>query len=136
MKFLIGLLILFLATPAFAATQAYSTNIQKVEIAPLEQEVSMSTVELVGTSWVTCPTVEMVGRKELVILNTSSTEDVYLSSVSPSSVYNVGRYWRLFPRQDITFKIGRGVSQNTGMHIYVSSNSITTTVTLNIIEVK
>ena len=109
-----SLLILFLCGNAFA-----DASIQKVEIAPLTGGVSFSTVEFAPNginwnSWVTCPSVEMIGRKRLILQNTSNTVTIYLTGVSGSTARGT-----IAPNQSVSFAC------SSNLHIYASSNSVT-----------
>jgi len=89
-------------------------SIQKVEVSPLTGGVSFNTVTFgYYTGWVTCPTVEMIGRKELLITNTSSTNNLYLTGVSGSTVTGT-----LKPLDSVTFK------SSSSLHIYASGSSV------------
>ena len=74
------LLVLLLCGNAFA----YDATIQKIEIAPLNSGISFNTVS-VTPGWVTAPTVEMVGRKRVLIQNNSTTTSISLTGVSGST---------------------------------------------------
>lgn len=89
----------------------------------MERDVSMSTVTLNGTAWATLPASALPGRYELSILNTSSTESVYLSNVSGSATYMT-----LYPRQRVTLGIASYID------IYATSN--TAGVKVEMIEVR
>ena len=110
------LLILLLLTSI-----AYAEPITPVWEWPLSERVSSSTVVLDTLYWVTAGTVQ--GRKEITILNTSSSANVFLSGVSENTVSS----YTLYPRQSVTLRI------SSELPIYVSANSV---VTLNIIEIK
>jgi len=103
-----SLLALLICGSAYAA----DVSIQKVEMAPLTGGVSFNTVNV--TSWVTCPSVEMIGRKELSILNTSTTGNIYLTGVSGSTASSI-----VYPRETITFKA------SSNLHIYASADTVT-----------
>lgn len=100
--------ILLLCNTAFGADY----SIQKVEIAPLTSGISFNTVQV--TSWVTCPTVEMIGRKEMSILNTSSTNPIFITGVSGSTASRI-----VYPREEVFFKAG------SNLHIYASADTVT-----------
>lgn len=104
------LILLFLCSNVFA-----DASIQKVEIAPLTGGVSFNTVTFgYYTGWVTCPSVEMIGRKELIIINTSTANNLYLTGVSGSTVTGT-----LGPKEYVTFKSA------SNLHIYASGSSVT-----------
>ena len=131
-RFLIlaGFLIL-LCNPLFADEYP----IQEVLIAPLTDSVSFSTVSLDGTSWTTAPTVELRGRKSINILNTSTTDNIFLwsSSETPNTVtmnpntVSTLITRRLYPKQDITFRT------SSDIHFYVSSNTV---ITVEVTEIR
>lgn len=108
-KFGSFIFILLFTTNAFGAD--YST--QKVEIAPLTGGVSFNTVTTLYKSWVTAPTVEMIGRKELMILNKSITANLYLTGVSGGTAT-----WILYPRESMDFKV------SSSLHIYASGDTV------------
>lgn len=103
-----SLLILFLCGVSFA-----DNPIQKVEVAPLTGGISFNTVTL-GTWWTTCPTVEMIGRVEISILNTSTVGNIYLTGVSGSTASRI-----VYPREEIFFKAA------SSLHIYASADTVT-----------
>lgn len=103
-------LLLFVAL-AFAD----NTNVQQIEFLPLSTSISFSTVSLRGTGWVTAPTVELRGRKEILINNIDDTNAIYVSGVSGSTIYGT-----IDAGQSVTFKA------SSDLHIYLSSNTVTT----------
>ena len=110
-KIIFTLLFLFLCGNAFA-----DASIQKVEIAPLTGGVSFNTITFIDdgyTGWVTANTI--VGRKELLILNTSTTDNLYVTGVSGSTATGT-----IYPRESATFGAG------SNLNIYVSANSVLT----------
>ena len=122
-KFIVIISILLYASLAFAD----NPNVQSVEIAPLSDSISFSTVALDGATWVTAPTVELRGRKEINILNTSTTDSIYLYAstltsntvmINPSVTNIISR--RLYSQDNVTFKA------SSDLHIYLSSNTVTT----------
>jgi hypothetical protein len=104
-----SLLILLLCGNLFAADY----SIQKVEIAPLSSGISFNSVTTLYKDWITAPSVELVGRKEILILNTSTSENLYLTGVSGSSATGI-----VYPRESATFKAA------SNLHIYASGNSV------------
>lgn len=115
MKRLLIIILIFWANLVFA-DEPY---IQKVEIAPLIEEISASTVTLsADDEWVTGSTA-LVGRKEIVFLNTSTSGNFYISGASDSTVWPAGRYFTVYPRQNVTIKA------SSDLPIYVSGNSVT-----------
>ena len=109
-KVILTILFLFFVGIAYA-----DASIQKVEIYPLSGGVSFNTVSLDTFSWVTAPSVEMIGRKEIMIINPSTTVDLYLTGVSGSTATGI-----IYPRESATFKAA------SNLHIYVSASSVTT----------
>ena len=113
-KYIISLILLFLCSNCFGA----DVSIQKVEIAPLTGGVSFNSITFIDdgyTGWVTAPSVEMIGRKEIEILNTSSTDNLFITGVSGSTTVGT-----IYPRESVTFKA------SSSLTIYVSANSVLT----------
>lgn len=109
-RFSLLLFLLFLCRDGYGA----DATIQKVEISPLSSGISFSTVTFnYFDKWVTAPTVEMIGRKEILILNTSTTNNLYLTGVSGSTATGV-----VYPRECVTFKAA------SNLHIYTSASSV------------
>ena len=112
-----SLLILFLlCSNAFA-----DSSVQKIEVTPLTGGVSFNIVTfetVISRGWTTCPTVEMVGRKRVVIIN-NSVNDVYLSGLSDSTVSAIASG---------TLVAGRTASfaASSNLHIYASANTVST----------
>lgn len=111
---LLVLLTLLFLCEAFAA----DTSIQKILVEPLSGGVSFNTITFAVRSlsgWVTAPTVEMRGRKRVVIQNNSTTDSIYLTGVSGSSAKG-------------TLGSGKVASfgASSDLHIYVSANTATT----------
>jgi len=106
-----GLLTLLLTLLFLCEAYAADVSIQKVEISPLTGGVSFNTITL-GTGWVTASTI--IGRKEVCILNTSSSNNVYVTGVSGSTATGT-----IYPRESVTFKAG------SNLRIYVSANTTT-----------
>lgn len=102
-----SLLALLICGNVFAA----DISIQKVEISPLSGGISFNTVAS-NPGW-TLATF-MTGRKEVLLTNTSTTTDIYLTGVSGSSVTGT-----LYPRESITIKA------SSSMNIYVKSSAPT-----------
>ncbi|MBU2072710.1 MAG: hypothetical protein KKA68_20955 [Gammaproteobacteria bacterium] len=91
--------------------------VQKVQLEPLSTGISISTVRL-GEGWVTAPSVAMRGRKEMSILNTSTTENIYLAQASGATV-TYGTVTRaIYPREEIFLKM------SSDMNIYVSGDTV------------
>ena len=108
-------IILVLAFITFCGiASAADISIQKVEISPLTGGVSFNTVTTLYKSWVTAPTVEMIGRKEMIILNTSTNSNLYLTGVSGSTATGT-----LYPRESANFKA------SSSLHIYASGDTVT-----------
>ena len=106
-----SLLILLFCGNCFAA----DASIQKVEVSPLSGGVSFNTITFADrsiTGWVTAPSVEMIGRKEVMIVNVS-INSVYLTGVSGSTAIGT-----LKEGEGVTFKAA------SNLHIYISSNSV------------
>lgn len=102
---------------------AQNEPVTEISLAPLHGEISISFVTLnTATSWTTAPTSALRGRREINIYNPSDTVEIYLSGVSPSSVYRT-----LSPKQDATFKA------SSELHIFMKS---TGTVCVEITEIK
>ena len=122
------LMILFLLLLICSVSFADTTPVTKVELNPLEQEVSWSVVQLYGTdgAWETCPTVEMRGRKVVSIYNPSASDDVYLSGVSYSTARNAA-HGTLMPEERATFAVS---FEN---HIYASSSTV---MTIEVLELR
>lgn len=99
-------------------------SIQKVEVVPCEMDISTSTVSL-NDNYSTCPSVAMVGRKEVVILNASTTTNAYIGHNTDSTA--MLSWFTLYPKQAITIRAKSDLS------IYATANSA---VTLNILEIK
>ncbi len=113
MKKLILIISIFLITSI-----SYAQPIERVQIEPLSGGISFNTVEFEahGTnwgSWITAPTVEMVGRKEILIKNVSSDTIVYLTGVSGSTVKGTLEHGEV-----AKFKV------SSTLHIYVSANTV------------
>ena len=107
MKKIIFLLLFFLCGNTFAD----DISIKKVEISPLTGGISFNTVITSSVlGWVTANSVR--GRKEIVIINTSTTENAYLAGVSGSSAIGT-----ILPQANATFKVG------SNLNIFVSANS-------------
>lgn len=128
-KLIILFFFLFYALPVFAIDP------QPIQIEPLSGVITFSTVTLDGTNWTTAPTVELRGRKEINILNTSSTENIFLYGanitsnsvmIDPTEKTIISR--RLFPQDNVTFKV------SSSLHIYISSN--TSEIVVEITEIK
>jgi len=118
-NYLLGsLLILFLCGNAFAA----DVSIGKVQIEPLSGGVSFNTVYATWGASTIVPASSMKNRKEIMILNTSETEDVYITGISGSTATGT-----LFPRESVTFKA------SSSMNFYVSAS---TTVMCEIWEIR
>ena len=120
-KLIIIGLILFFASSVFAD----NPTVQPVEISPLSDTISFSTVTLDAANWVTAPTVELRGRKEINILNTSTTDNIYLYAsnitdntvmINPTVTNVISR--RLYPQDNVTYKV------SSDIHIYLSSNTV------------
>jgi len=113
MRKFISLLAAFLiSSNCFAA----DISVQKVEAAPLKGGISFNTITFYGggiIGWVTASSV--IGRKEVTIINTSTTENLYLTDVTGSSVTGT-----LGPKEEVTFKAAYSLD------IFVSSNSVST----------
>lgn len=87
--------------------------IQQVGIAPLTGGISFNTVTFgYYTGWVTASSV-VIGRKEVLILNTSTTNELFLTGVSGSTATGV-----LYPRESVTFKAA------SNLNIYISGSSV------------
>ena len=114
-KKLLFILLLFVCLKAEAEPLTY------VLFEPLHDRISTSTVT-VNDSWSTAPTVAMRGRKEIIILNTSSSDNGYVSGQSPNTVW-----FTLYPRQWIRIKAG------SDLHVFVTAN---TAVTFDIMEIR
>ena len=110
-------ILIFLSSTAFA-----QSDIQSVHIEPLTKGVSASFVELDGTSWVTVSSVELRGRKEVLMVNRSTHATIYLSGVSINTV----SVYPLYPRQWIKLKI------SSDLPLYASSNTATSFSTIEI----
>ena len=109
-KLLLVFIVLCLASTCHA-----QSVIQKVQIEPLSGGVSFNTITFgYNTGWVTCASVEMRGRKEVSILNTSTTTNVYLTGESGNTVTGI-----IYPREMVTFKA------SASLHIYASASSVT-----------
>jgi hypothetical protein len=102
-------IILILGSNCFADTGF----VQKVEIEPLSGGVSFNTVITNGISWVTCPTVEMRGRREILITNLSTTDNLYLTDISGSTATGI-----VFPKERASFKA------SANLHIFASGNTV------------
>ena len=103
------LVLLLICNNAFA-----DVSIQKVELAPLTGGVSFNTITFADrsiTGWVTASSV--IGRKEIMIINTSTNNSVFITGVSGSTATGT-----IFPRESVTFKA------SSNLNIYVSSNSV------------
>lgn len=110
-KFISFIFVLLFCTNAFAT----DFSIQKIEFTPLTGGVSFNTVTTSSViGWVTASSV--IGRKEVLILNNSTTDNIYLTGVSGSTATGT-----VFPRETATFKAG------SGLRIYVSANTATPT---------
>lgn len=97
---------------------AQDISIQKVSEEPLSGGVSFNTITFDPwsiTGWVTAPSVEMRGRHGLEILNTSTTDNVWLTGVSGSTARGV-----LYPRERMY------INAASNNHIYVSANTVVT----------
>jgi hypothetical protein len=100
----------------FVSGIAIAQPIEKVVIEPLSGGISFNSITFANygrTGWVTCPSVEMKGRKEIVITNTSEDDNLYLTGVSGSTATGT-----LYPRDRVNF------SASSNMHIYASANSV------------
>ena len=118
-KYILGLIILLLCSNAFA-----DATIQKVEVSPLTGGVSFNSITFADrsiTGWVTAPSVELIGRKELLIINTSTSNSVFLTGVSGSSAVGT-----LKAGESITFKAA------SNLHIFVSANTVVKVETIEI----
>jgi hypothetical protein len=116
LRYISLLLLLVFASNCYAV----DASIQKIEVYPLSGGVSINTISFINhgyTGWVTAPSIEMKGRKELNIFNPSDYYNLYLTDVSGSSATRVRT---LTPGNSITFKVSSSV------HIYVSSNTVNT----------
>ena len=115
-----NLLILFLCGIAFA-----DNPIQKIEVAPLTGGISFNTITFTNnhgyTGWITANSV--IGRKEVLIHNTSTTENIYVSGISGSTAIGT-----IYPRESVTFKAA------SSLNIYVSSS--TTTLSVQVWEIR
>ena len=119
-KFIVFIVSLLICQLCFAEPSL----IQRIQIEPLESGISFNTIELsYAIGWVTAPTVEMVGRKEMLIMNTSTVDNIYISDISGSSVILCGT---IYPRQMAKFKI------SSDLHLYISASSVVNV--LNIIN--
>jgi hypothetical protein len=120
--YLLGsLLAVLVVTGAFAQ----DVSIQRVSEEPLSGGVSFSTITFDPrsiTGWVTAPSIEMKGRHGLEILNTSITDNIWLTGVSGSTARGV-----LYPRERMY------INAASNNHIYVSAN---TAVTVQICETR
>lgn len=95
---------------------SYAQPIQRVEISPLNGGVSFNTITFADrsiTGWVTANSTAMVGRKEVLILNTSSTDNLYVTGVSGSTAIGT-----IYPRESVTF------GASSSLNIFVSSNTV------------
>ena len=115
--------LIFLAVFLFT-TPLYAEPYTKVQLEPLSTRMSVSTVTT-NTVVVTLPTVELVGRKEICIVNMDTSQMAYISSSSSSTV---GYGFPLYPRQSISIRV-----DNT-IHLFATAN--TATVNLRTMEVK
>ena len=104
----------FVLIAVFIYTASDASDIQSVQIEPLTTEISTSTVTLTGRDWETASTSVLRGRKELVILNTSASENIYLSGTSGNSVTVC---YILYPRQSVTIKA------SFDLNVYVTGSS-------------
>lgn len=87
--------------------------IQKVEITPLEGGISFNTVTFAPrsiTGWVTANSV--YSRKSLMILNTSTSDNVFVTGVSGSTATGT-----VYPRERAIFGAA------SSLNIYVSANT-------------
>lgn len=113
-RYLLIILLLILSVTAYAD----EPNLTPVEIPPLSGKVSFSTVTFTGVNWHTAPSVEMRGRKEIIIQNPSLTANVYISGQSGSTATTPTYYYgTLYPRRTARFKA------SSDLHIYVSGNT-------------
>ena len=106
------------------AGSAFAAPVQNVIEWPLSTGISMSTVTT-NDSWTTAPTVALVGRKEVCILNTSTTDTIgYISGTT----YNTADTWfTIYPKQAVS------VRASYDLDIFVSSD---TAVTWQVFEIK
>jgi len=120
MKKFIVVLLFFITSFAYAD----NPNVIPIQIEPLADRISFSTVTLDGTNWTTAPTVMLRGRKEVLIQNTSTAHNVYLCSftetsntvtIEPTSSNVI--IGTLFPMQHAKFKA------SSDLFIYISSNT-------------
>ena len=114
-KYIISLILLFLCSNCFGA----DVSIQKVEIYPLSGGVSFNTITFADksiTGWVTAPSVEMIGRKEIEILNTSSTDNLFITGVSGSTTVGT-----IYPRESRTFKAASNLQYSYNRRGYGNS---------------
>ena len=82
--------------------------IQPVVMSPLTGGVSFNTIVISSsTGYVTASSV--IGRKEVLIVNTSTTENIYLTGVTGSTAKGT-----LFPRESATF----GASSSLNIYVY------------------
>lgn len=86
---------------AFADTEP----ITSVVIEPLDKNVTFTTVTVNTDEWVTIPTVAQRGRKEISILNTAISGNLYFTTQSGSTTTR-----HLFPRQEVTLKLSSEVN--------------------------
>lgn len=104
-----SLLVLLLCGIAFA-----DNPIQKVEVAPLTGGISFNTITFTNshgfTGWITASSV--IGRKEVLIHNTSTTDNIYVTGVSGSTAIGT-----IYPRESATFKA------SSSLNIYISSST-------------
>src|SRR3990167_10115252 len=91
-------------------------SIQKVEIAPLTGGISFNSITFADrsiTGWVTASSV--IGRKEILILNTSTTDNLYVTGVSGSTITGT-----IYSRESVNFKA------SSSLNLYVSANTVLT----------
>lgn len=104
-----SLLVLSLCSNAFAG----DVSISKVQIEPLSGGVSFNTVYATWGASTPAPEFPMKSRKEILITNMSTTENVYITGVSGSTAYGT-----IFPMQTVSFKTSSAVD------LYVSADTV------------
>jgi hypothetical protein len=95
---------------------SHAEPIQKVSIEPASGGVSFNSVAFGYTDgWLECG--PMIGRKEMIIINNSTLNNLYLTGVSGSTAAGV-----LGPKETVLFKAA------SSLHIYASGSSVTMSV--------
>lgn len=109
MRYILTILLLLFCSDVFA-----QSVVDRVTLEPLSGGISFNTItfgERSTTGWVTANTVK--GRKEIMIINTSTTGNLYVTGVSGSTAIGT-----IFPREDATFLV------SSSLNIYVSANTV------------